>query len=555
MDGDSDLDIVLTRADGSLRFLWNDGNGAGNRIRLDLVGTRGDRDGLGSRIEIYSGTYRRTFPVIDTDPSIPLGDRKRIDALTITWPSGIVQSVTQPAVAPGGILSVTETPAVLESCPSLYVETENGMEYATDLLGTSALGLLTGPDSYYLPDPKEILKIEGVTPAVRDGKIQLVMAQELCEIVYLDSVAVRVVDHPADVTLVSDLRFSPGLPPTDRVLPIRNLTHPVSARTPAGRNAAESLAARDLASPGDFRPLRTSQYSGLAEPYRLELDFGPAENGNSIPILIAYGYSEWPAENLALALLQHDGYDLDMPTVEVINGNGEWERVPGELAFPALKPKTIALPLPAWRAGDARRVRICTNLITHWDEIALGELDPGAGAQATTLAPESAVLARHGYSQPIDPNTRGPNGRIFHITSDVAPWGPIPGLYSAFGEVTPRLLEADDDLVIYGPGEAVALEFPAEVLPELPAGWTRDFFLVTEGWTKGNSYATGGSGNTWPVPYRGMTQYPYEPSPSEDMTAPDTDLYPRLVTDPTWAGPRPTGLEKVSGDSPAGGSI
>lgn len=533
IDGDCDLDILLTDTAGSLRFLWNDGNGAGNRIPIKLIGSKGNRDGIGSRIEVYAGTFRRAVPVTDTNPHVPIGHRDRVDAFTILWPSGIVQSTTHPDVAPCSVLSVIETPAAIESCPSLYVQTAGGMEYVTDLMGTSALGLVAGPGSYFLPDPREVLKIEGQAPALRDGNLRLVIAQELCEIVYLDSVAVEVCDHPQEITLISDLRFSPGQPPDDRILALRELVHPISARNPRGEELSSSLLARDLISPGGFQRLIPSQFAGLSEPYTLELDFGPATSPSGEPVLIAFGYSEWPAENLSLALLQHGGVALDIPIVEVLGSDARWRKVPGEFAFPALRPKSIAVPLPTWDESQPRRVRISTNLITHWDEIVLGETVPGTPIQATTVRPAKATLGWHGYSRKVDPLSRD-----FNSTEDKTIWLPIPGTYTAYGDVTVYLTDADDSLAVFGPGEAVTLDLPADRLPPLPEGWGRDYFLVTEGWTKGNSYATGGSGGTPPTPYRAMTQYPFPPGEPGMSRAVGVSQSSRIVSIPTWAEER-----------------
>lgn len=53
------------------------------------------------------------------------------------------------------------------------------------------------------------------------------------------------------------------------------------------------------------------------------------------------------------------------------------------------------------------------------------------------------------------------------------------------------------------------LLFNAEVLPALPAGWKRDFLLLVDGWAKDRDANTAFSQSTDPLPFHGMSRYPY----------------------------------------------
>ena len=91
---------------GQNRLFMNRGNGNA-WVRVQLEGRRGNRDGYGARIKVVSGElvqyhekqsahgYNST-----NDPVIGfgLGQRKAVDRIEVTWPSGTVQVVEAPAI-------------------------------------------------------------------------------------------------------------------------------------------------------------------------------------------------------------------------------------------------------------------------------------------------------------------------------------------------------------------------------------------------------------------------------------------------------------------------
>ena len=68
---------------------------------------------------------------------------------------------------------------------------------------------------------------------------------------------------------------------------------------------------------------------------------------------------------------------------------------------------------------------------------------------------------------------------------------------------SPRLL------VIMGSGDELELQFEARRLPALPEGWTRDFLLMVDGWAKDADANTAFSKSVEPLPFHGMSAYPY----------------------------------------------
>jgi hypothetical protein len=105
-------------------------------------------------------------------------------------------------------------------------------------------------------------------------------------------------------------------------------------------------------------------------------------------------------------------------------------------------------------------------------------------------------------------------------------WADIPGLLTRYGDVTPLLSEADDRWVAFEGGDAVSLEFDASALPKLPAGFVRDWVLVSDGWDKDFDKNTVTGTSISPYPFHAMTAYPY-PDPE---THPDPGFLHRWLT-------------------------
>jgi len=71
------------------------------------------------------------------------------------------------------------------------------------------------------------------------------------------------------------------------------------------------------------------------------------------------------------------------------------------------------------------------------------------------------------------------------------------------------LTDVDDRMVIMGSGDELRLLFNKHHLPPLPAGWKRDFLLLVDGWAKDGDSNTAFARSVEPLPFHGMTSYPY----------------------------------------------
>jgi hypothetical protein len=79
----------------------------------------------------------------------------------------------------------------------------------------------------------------------------------------------------------------------------------------------------------------------------------------------------------------------------------------------------------------------------------------------------------------------------------------------------------DDRMVVMGSGDEVRLLFDAKSLPPLAPGWRRDFLLLVDGWAKDGDANTAFSQTVEPLPFHGMSQYPYP----EGESFPDDGLH------------------------------
>ena len=106
-DNDGDTDLLVTQLNGTVTLLRNESQTANNWLRLKLIGTRSNRDGIGTRITVTIGSESQTREVHSgssylsrNDPRVLLGvgGQEIVDKLEIRWQSGVVQVLEHLAV-------------------------------------------------------------------------------------------------------------------------------------------------------------------------------------------------------------------------------------------------------------------------------------------------------------------------------------------------------------------------------------------------------------------------------------------------------------------------
>jgi hypothetical protein len=97
LDGDLDLDIVVSNQDAAPTFLVNETAGGGRAILVELFDTRGTRQALGARLEARAGGASQIRQVAsggsyasqnDFRAHFGLGESSTLERLTVTWLDG-----------------------------------------------------------------------------------------------------------------------------------------------------------------------------------------------------------------------------------------------------------------------------------------------------------------------------------------------------------------------------------------------------------------------------------------------------------------------------------
>ncbi|MHB8522446.1 MAG: CRTAC1 family protein [Limisphaerales bacterium] len=102
IDGDGDLDVVLTQINGPPLLLRNDQRLHHHWLRFKLTGTRSNRDAIGAWVQVRVGNQVMSRQVMPTrsylsQSELPvtfgLGEADHVEEVVVTWPGGATQKV------------------------------------------------------------------------------------------------------------------------------------------------------------------------------------------------------------------------------------------------------------------------------------------------------------------------------------------------------------------------------------------------------------------------------------------------------------------------------
>jgi hypothetical protein len=515
-DQDGGLDLIVVGWDGRPRLLRNEGGNANQYVNVRLVGLRqgsgkNNSFGLGATLELRARDLYQLRLVTDGVTHFGLDRRLKADVLRVRWPNGVFQTVYYP----GTEEDVLEQRLLKGSCPFLYVWDGHGFTFATDVMWNSALGMPLGimgsAGSLTSASPRasqEYLRIPSGLLQPRDGRYELRFSEELWETAYLDELRLLVVDHPESVQVYLNERFVPSGPSPLHLYPIARPRLPVAATDERGNDLLPALRAQDGVYAATLRPTR---FQGLTAVHDLVLDFGDLAGLDSV-FLFMTGWIYPTDASINLALAQSHALEVVPPHVQVTDAAGRWHTVIPDIGFPAGKNKTVIANLTGKFLSTDHRVRIRTNMEIYWDRVFIASTASGSPVRATTLRPEAAELRYHGFSRMYAKGGRyGPQWFDYNDVAQAPRWAPIPGAFTRYGDVLPLLSAPDDRYVIFGPGDEIALQFDAAAAPPLAPGWTRDFVLYTDAWLKDADLNTASGGTVEPLPFHGMSRYPYGP--------------------------------------------
>ena len=203
------------------------------------------------------------------------------------------------------------------------------------------------------------------------------------------------------------------------------------------------------------------------------------------------------------------GLRLLPPSLEIKAADGTWKTVIDDIGMPVGRPQTVAVDLSAAVPAATTEVRIRTSMRIYWDQILVDSSDGRAPTSVTRLEPVTATLRWRGFSAEQPSDGQEPYTYDYDRVSATSPWKLLPGRYTREGDVLPLLRGTDDMFVVSRPGDEIAISFDATALPPLPQGWTRTFLLYADGFSKEMNLHSSSPDTLLPLPFHGMTQYPY----------------------------------------------
>ncbi|PYS84109.1 MAG: hypothetical protein DMF67_06280 [Acidobacteria bacterium] len=529
LDGDGDTDLIVRAASGELRFLRNEGGNRNYSLRVRLAGKVSNRGGVEAKVEVRAGSLQQKLETYAASPApapadliFGLGRREAADAVRVLWPSGVVQAETQSAEGAGaqtaariepGTLKVTEVDRKPSSCPYLYAWDGERFRFVTDFMGGGEMGYLEEPGRYNRPDPDEYVRIRGDQLRERGGRYELRVTDELEETMFVDRLQLIAVAHPQGTEVYPNEGMSD--PPRPFVLyKTRGARPPLSAVDDHGHDVLSKITRMDRQYPDDFRRDRVRGYAD-EHTLTLKLDKGVAAGARTLLLLTGWTDYAWSSDNVAAS---QSGKEMRPPSLQVRDARGEWRTVIADMGIPVGRPQTVTVDLTGKFLSASREVRIVTNMRVLWDQILVDTSGGDFPAQLTRLDPVTATLRWRGFSRETTPDGREPFGYDYEQVSSALPWKVMPGRYTRVGDVRELLVASDDMFVISRPGDEISLSFDATQLPPLPAGWTRTFLLYADGFSKEMDINSASPDQVSPLPFHGMTKYPYTAPESYPLT-------------------------------------
>lgn len=557
VDNDGDTDLIFGVTGGGLKFARNDGGNRNESLRVQLAGRVSNRSGIGAKVEARSGslvqkleTYAASPAPAPADLIFGLGQRASVDAVRVLWPAGIVQAETEiPSTLAtngreGNQQSASRTPLVLpvkeldrkpSSCPFLYTWNGEGFEFITDFMGGGEMGYWEGPHGHYnTPDPDEYVRIRGDQLQERDGHYELRVTNELEEVLYIDRLQLIAVAHPLGTEVYpNEGMVNPPLPPF-KLYTTRDARPPLAATDEHGHDILARLSHQDRQFPDDFA---LDTIRGYSAEHTLTLKLADESEANARTLLLLTGWTDYAfsSDNVAAS---HAGRMMQPPALQVKDARGRWRTVIENIGIPIGRPQTVTLDLTGKFLTRNREVRIVTNMRIYWDQILVDTSGGNSPFQLTRLDAAIADLHWRGYSAELSPNNQEPFGYDYEHVQFQAPWKTAVGRYTREGDVRELLSQTDDIFVISRPGDEVSLSFDARSLPELPDGWTRTFLLYADGFSKEMDINSASPDTVGPLPFHGMTRYPYRAPEAYPLTPARRD-YIELYNTRVVAAPVP----------------
>ncbi len=515
LDGDGMLDLVGPTANGAATARGNGTKGyhwqaVHTRTLANQADGRINSFGIGGKIEVRAGQLLSAMPIISPTTHFGLGTNTRAGVARVVWPNGTAQ-VEFELQADQQVVAMQRLKG---SCPWVFSRAGDKFHFVKDFIWRSPLGMrINSQDTAGVDQTEDWILIPGDLLTPHNDSYELRVTAELWETHFFDHVSLMVVDHPESFEVFVDERFVPTEQPKLGVIAAETPRAFAWARNEAGRDVLTRIAKADGDYVDDF-PL--GRFQGIGEDHWIEFEL-PAEAPTEKPlVLIGEGWIYPTDSSLNVAISQGNHTAPRGLALEVKNSDGGWERVGGDLGFPAGKNKTVIIPLPSDVISSGRRTfRLRTNLEIYWDRLGWAVTLPDDEMNSRKVATLTAELRHRGFSKLNTPQRRRPDIPIYDELIGIGPrWRDLEGFHTRHGDVRELLERTDDRYVIMNAGDEFILRFA--VPPPPPDGWKRDFVLIGDGWVKDGDYNTANSSTVHPLPSHASKEYGGPPRPITD---------------------------------------
>jgi hypothetical protein len=507
LDGDGDADLVLSHPGGGVTLLRNDSAGSNHwcqvQLSADRPGAANNKFGFGATVELKAPGYYARQLVVGPVTLFGLGRLDQLDAMRIVWSNGTPQNV----LAPKTDQLLEELIAPGKSCPFLYAWDGERYRFVTDCLWRSPLGLRVSTHRF-APHNQTLDWVKIPREALRptEGFFDLAISEELWETTYLDMADLVAVDHPEAAELFLDERMNFGPPLSFVPYTVRHPRTPRSVTDHRARSWLAEVRRRDGVYSHAFELTR---YQGITLPSELVMDLGPLPPGAPVRLFMT-GWIFPSNSSSNVAASQDHRVRVVPPRVAVADRCGHWKTIIPALGLPTGKNKTVVVELGRFEGGQ-HRVKLTTTAQLYWDQIFFTVGETPSPVRLTRLRPMATDLHYLGFSAMYRKSDYGPFLHDRERVDRTPRWRCQEGWCTRYGDVTPLLQRVDDQYVILNTGDEVWMRYDGRRLPSLPAGWGRDFVLLTDGWDKDADPNTETGTTVLPLPFHGMKHYPYGP--------------------------------------------
>jgi tetratricopeptide (TPR) repeat protein len=513
LNEDTRLDLLTLNDDGKVQKNVNRGskNYIARIIRPRASGELGDQRinsfGIGGELEIRSGLLYQKQLIKKPWVHLGLGTYEEAELLRIIWPNGSSQT----EFAELGYGSKIFNEQILKgSCPWIFAYNGEEMQFVTDFLWRSPLGLrINAQTTAGVVQTEDRIKIGADQLEEKDGYYELRITADLWETHFFDHISLMAVDHPKESEMYIDERFA--IPAPDLSANLTAKPKPVASATDdKGEDVSKIVSKID----GNYlHHFKATKYQGVAEDHFVDVKIGEEAPKEGPLWLLAHGWVRPTDSSINFALSQGSNPTPKGLSIEVPDGNGNWEVVKSDLGFPAGKSKTIMINLEnIFNDKSDRRLRLRTTTETYWDAIQWAEGLPETDVTKRALQPQKMELRYRGFSEIKNGTVSTPEMPNYQNLSGTTPkWFDLKGYYTRFGDISELLKKVDDRYVIMNAGDEMVLRFKAPASPK--KGWKRDFVLIGDGWVKDGDYNTKFSETVLPLPSHQMDQYKYDTAP------------------------------------------